>query len=120
VPRELEEIIQTTAITTDLEAERRINMNVASASELWWDPKKPHQINLWDSWVELGEKFYEALTAAPVPVDTRALRALKRSPLALDLYAWATYKALAVAGKNGRSLFPGVASCPSSGRTTLY
>ena len=27
---------------------------------------------------------------APVPVDLRAIRALKRSPLSLDLYAWAT------------------------------
>ena len=43
--------------------------------------------------IQLGEKFYEAITAAPVPVDMRALKALKRSPLALDLYAWATYTA---------------------------
>jgi Plasmid encoded RepA protein len=28
-----------------------------------------------------------------VPVDMRALRALKRSPLALDLYAWLTFQA---------------------------
>ena len=28
-----------------------------------------------------------------VPVDTRALKAIKNSPLALDLYAWCTYKA---------------------------
>jgi hypothetical protein len=41
--------------------------------------------------VELGEDFYQAITAAPVPVDLRALRALKRSPLALDLYARLTY-----------------------------
>jgi hypothetical protein len=34
--------------------------------------------------------------AAPVPVDMRALRALKRSPLALDLYAWATYRTFTV------------------------
>ncbi|MFM7853404.1 MAG: replication protein RepA, partial [Flammeovirgaceae bacterium] len=33
------------------------------------------------------------ITAAPVPVDMRALKALKRSPLALDLYSWATYTA---------------------------
>jgi hypothetical protein len=33
------------------------------------------------------------ITAAPVPVDLGALRALKRSPLALDLYSWLTYTA---------------------------
>jgi Plasmid encoded RepA protein len=34
--------------------------------------------------------------AKPVPMDTRALRVLNNSPLALDLYAWATYKAYAI------------------------
>lgn len=87
-----------------IEGERRLNMSVAASSELWWDPKQPDQINLWDSWVELGEKFYEALTTAPVPLDIRALRALKRSPLALDLYAWATHKAFSV-GRSGRSQY---------------
>jgi hypothetical protein len=79
------------------EGERRLNMPVAAASELWWDPKHPDQINLWDSWVELSDRFYDAVTKAPVPVDIRALRALKRSPLALDLYTWATHKAFSVA-----------------------
>ena len=41
----------------------------------------------------LGKDFYEAITATPVPVDMRALRALKKSPLALDLYAWLVYEA---------------------------
>ena len=91
--------IQSGELMSDREGERRLNMSVASASELWWDPKHPDQVNLWDSWVELGEKFYAALTAAPVPVDLRALRVLKHSPLALDLYAWATHKALSVARK---------------------
>ncbi len=37
---------------------------------------------------------------APVPLDVRALKALKRSPLALDLYAWAAYKSWIVNQKN--------------------
>jgi hypothetical protein len=72
--------------------ERWLDMQVAPAGELWWDPRQPDQGTLWGSWIELGEKFYEAITAAPVPVDTRALRALKQSPLALDLYAWSTWR----------------------------
>ncbi len=51
------------------------------------------QAYLWESWIELGEKFDDAVTLSSVPVDLRALRALKRSPLALDLYAWLTYTA---------------------------
>jgi len=95
-----------TVETDDRAGERRLNMPVAEASELWWNPKQPDQSTLWDSWVELGQKFYDAITTAPVPVDTRALRALKRSPLALDLYAWATHKALAVARKGKPQFIP--------------
>ena len=70
-----------------------LDMQVAPKGQLWWSEKQPDQGALWGSWVELGEDFYRAITAAPVPVDMRALRALKRSPLALDLYAWLTYEA---------------------------
>lgn len=90
--------------TPTMDGERRLNMPVAEASELWWNPKQPDQASLWESWVELGQRFYDAITTAPVPVDVRALKALKRSPLALDLYAWSTHKALAVARK-GKSQF---------------
>jgi hypothetical protein len=68
-------------------------ITVTPEGVLWWDDKKPEQGALWGSWIELGKQFFEAITAAPVPVDMRALKALKRSPLALDLYAWATYTA---------------------------
>ncbi len=69
-----------------------LNMEVAPKGILWWDMRNPHQMALWGSWIELGEDFFTAITSAPVPVDTRALKALKRSPLALDLYAWLTYE----------------------------
>lgn len=70
-----------------------LDMQIAPKGMLWWDEKQPEQHTLWDSWIQLSEDFYNAITAAPVPVDVRALKALKRSPLALDLYAWATYTA---------------------------
>jgi len=75
------------------------DMQVAPEGELWWDVKHPAQAVLWDSWIELGEKFYEAIIAAPVPVDIRALRELKNSPLALDLYAWTAYKTFTISQK---------------------
>jgi Plasmid encoded RepA protein len=42
----------------------------------------------------------------PVPVDMRALKALKRSPLALDLYAWLSYEAYR-AHRNAKPRFVG-------------
>ena len=72
--------------------ERWLDMQVAPKGELWWDPKHPEQGVLWGSFIILGEDFFTAITARPVPVDMRVLRAIKRSPLALDLYAWATWR----------------------------
>jgi hypothetical protein len=85
--------------------ERWPNMEVAPEGELWWDLKEPEQAALWESWIELGEKFYQAIIAAPVPADMRALRALRRSPLALDLYAWATYRVFQV-NRKGAAFIP--------------
>jgi hypothetical protein len=68
-------------------------MRVAPKAMLWWDTSRTQQDNLWESWIELRGDFYAAITAGPVPVDLRALRALKRSPLALDLYAWLVHTA---------------------------
>lgn len=67
-------------------------MLIAPRRELWWDPKNVRQGMLWQSWIELGEEFYQAVTTSVIPIDMRALKAIKNSPLALDLYGWATYK----------------------------
>jgi len=82
----------------------RANMDVTARSMLWWNERDPDQATLWGSWIDLGQEFFEAITAAPVPVDIRALKALKSSPLALDLYAWLTYEAHR-AHKTGKGRF---------------
>jgi hypothetical protein len=69
-----------------------LNMEVTSKGEMWWDFKQPNQNDLFSSWVELGETFYEAIIAHPVPLDMRTLQALKSSSMALDLYAWLAYR----------------------------
>ena len=82
----------------------RRNMLVADDVVFWWDIKVPQQGTLWDNYIVLSSRFYEAITAAPVPVDVRALRALKSSALALDLYSWLTYEAYR-AHKSGKPRF---------------
>jgi hypothetical protein len=67
-------------------------LDVASDYQLWWHPRQPGQESLWQSTVTLGERFFAEIIERPVPVDMRALRALRRSPLALDLYVWLTYR----------------------------
>ncbi len=70
-----------------------IDMQVAPKGMLCWDERYPGKDALWESNIHLGEDFFNAIISSPVPVDVRALKALKNSPLALDLYAWATYTA---------------------------
>jgi hypothetical protein len=83
---------------------RWINMEITAEGQLFWDPKEPEQFGLWDSWIKLGERFFQAITTRPFPVDLRVLRALKQSPLALDLYAWLVHKNYAASAK-GRPIF---------------
>jgi hypothetical protein len=79
------------ALNGDIRERTRV-VPIIEESELWWNPKHVRQGYLWDSWIELSESFYNTITAVPVPLNMRALRALKRSPLALDLFAWLSYK----------------------------
>ena len=60
--------------------------------KLWWDPKAPEQPPFWKSTVTLSLDFFEEIIKKPVPVDMRAFKALKQSPMALDIYCWLTYR----------------------------
>jgi len=46
----------------------------------------------WENHVELSRDFYEEIVDKPVPIKLEALRELRRSPLALDIYCWLTYR----------------------------
>lgn len=81
--------------------ERWLNMQIAASGDVWWENLDSNS-GKWKSWVELGEKFYEAICAAPVPLDMEILKAIKHSPLLLDLYKWATWRSYTTiqSGKN--------------------
>ena len=67
-------------------------VKIVSEANLWWDPKSPDQIPLWKSTLKLGADFYKEIINNPIPIDMRALKALRRSPMALDIYCWLTYR----------------------------
>ena len=68
------------------------NSPVARKTHLVWNPKKPNEPVLWESTVELGHDFFHDILRHPFPLDMNTLKALKRSPLGLDLYMWAVYR----------------------------
>jgi len=51
-------------------------------------PQRP----TWPSQIVLSQDFFDEITRSAVPVDLRAIRHLRRSPLAIDLYVWLTYR----------------------------
>ena len=69
---------------------------VAELTDFWWNPKHPDQTGLWESKVRLSEAFFNEIVSHPVPLDLTTLKALKRSPLGLDLYLWLTYRIFAL------------------------
>ena len=68
------------------------SVKIVEHADLWWSPKNPEQGTLWESTLILGESFFTEALEHPVPIDIRALRALRRSPMALDIYCWLTYR----------------------------
>ena len=76
----------------DANMERFVNSPIAESGEYWWNPQRPDQHSLWDSKIELSEKFFNEIISHPVPIDMNTLAALKRCSLGLDLYLWLAYR----------------------------
>ena len=72
--------------------EQFVSSLIAERGEFWWNERKPDEPSLWNSKIELGEKFFNEIINHPVPLDMNTLKALKRSALGLDLYLWLVYR----------------------------
>ena len=79
-------------IYEDEHGEARVSSFIADRTEFWWNERKPDQPMLWESKIELGEKFFNEIINHPVPIDMNTLKALKRCSLGLDLYLWLVYR----------------------------
>jgi hypothetical protein len=68
------------------------NVQAISKAGLWWDAEKIVTTDIYKSSVILNYDFFNEIINNPVPIDMRVLKLLKRSPLALDIYCWLTYR----------------------------
>lgn len=68
------------------------NLLIADEYNLWWEPKQPEQIQLFASTVTLSQRFFEEVINSPVVFRMDALKLLKQSAMAIDLYTWVTYR----------------------------
>lgn len=74
------------------ERDTGMGFRIVQKYDLWWHPQQPDQAGLWESTLTLSEEFFTEITQSPIPIDMRALKALKRSPMALDIYLWLTFR----------------------------
>lgn len=70
------------------------NMPFSDSGSLWWTSSLNDtlQAGLFDSYIDLGEFFFEAITNSPIPANKQCLSQLKNSSLALDVYGWVVVK----------------------------
>ena len=82
----------------DAQRNTSVSSLIADRTDFWWSARQPNAPSLWESRIELGEKFFNEIIAHPIPLDMNILRAIKRSPLGLDLYMWLTYRTFSLKG----------------------
>ncbi len=74
---------------------RTESFHFASATDLWLTPKDGQGEALWPSTITLSHEFFESIVHAPVPVDLRALTALRAhggGGLPIDMYTWLAHR----------------------------
>ncbi|MCR5860175.1 replication protein RepA [Mesorhizobium sp. J428] len=58
----------------------------------WWQPQDREDAGAWQSKLHLSRPFFKECVDHPVPVNLVAMKALRHSPLALDIYVWMTHR----------------------------
>ena len=57
-----------------------------------WTPQLQEEAGQWQSHVRLSKNFFQECITNPVPIDLRAYKSLRGNPLAMDIYAWLTFR----------------------------
>lgn len=77
---------------TEGDVSRVRNILIAEEAFVFWSACDTEQRGLWESSITLSADFFKRLISAPVPIKMEALQALKKSPLAMDIYTWLVYR----------------------------
>lgn len=71
---------------------RTFNGQPVEQFDAWLAGKDANQRTLWPGVMKLSEGYFNEVKAHGVPLDNRALLALKKSSLALDVYCWLAHR----------------------------
>lgn len=78
---------------------RTFNGQPVEQFDAWMANRETHTRALWPGVMQLSNQFYEELLEHGVPLDYRALSALKGSALALDVYTWLAHRLHRIQGR---------------------
>ena len=78
---------------------RTYNGQPVQQFDAWVSNKDTQQRALWPGVMVLSEDYFGSLIESAVPLDSRALQALKGSALALDVYAWLAHRLHRIEGR---------------------
>lgn len=78
---------------------RTFNGQPVEQFDAWVTNGKPEQRTLWPGVMLLSDSYFNSLMESAVPLDNRALHALKGSALALDVYAWLAHRLHRIEGR---------------------
>lgn len=78
---------------------RTYNGQPVQQFDAWVSNRDTQQRALWPGVMVLSEDYYGSLIESAVPLDNRALHALKGSALALDVYAWLAHRLHRIEGR---------------------
>lgn len=78
---------------------RTYNGQPVKQFDAWVSNRDGQQRALWPGVMVLSDDYYGSLIESAVPLDSRALHALKGSALALDIYAWLAHRLHRIEGR---------------------
>lgn len=65
-----------------------------------WEP----QTGEWEAHIKLTTDFFNEVVSNPVPLDLNVLHALRKSPMAMDVYTWLVYRTYSIYATGNRSI----------------
>jgi hypothetical protein len=78
---------------------RTFNGQPVEQFDAWLSTSAAEQRTFWPGVLVLSDSYFNSLKESAVPLDNRALHALKGSALALDVYAWLAHRLHRIEGR---------------------
>lgn len=76
------------------------NLILATEGFEFWTPHN----GSWEAQFKLSEEFFNDILNNPVPIDLNVLHAIRKSPMAMDVYTWIAYRTYLVYKQGGRPI----------------